>query len=112
MHKHTVSVIKFSVQLKSLGVTLDQGLTFDQHVRNVVKASNFNIRALRHIRPLLTREVANTVACSIVSTRLDYCNSLLYGISQKNIPSFRGFKTHWPGWLPTSAVGASIFIRY
>jgi len=79
------SNIKFSVQLKSLGVTLDQGLTFDQHVRNVVKASNFHIRALRHIRPLLTREVANTVACSIVSTRLDYCNSLLYGTSQKNI---------------------------
>src|ERR1043165_2742031 len=29
--------------------------------------------------------VANTVACSIVSTRLDYCNSLLYGTSHKNI---------------------------
>src|SRR2546425_1091844 len=88
------SNIKFSVQLKSLGVTLDQGLTFDQHVRNVVKASNFHIRALRHIRPLLTREVANTVACSIVSTRLDYCNSLLYGTSQRTFPSFTGFTTH------------------
>jgi hypothetical protein len=79
------SDITFSVQLKSLGVTLDQSLSFDQHVRNVVKASNFHIRALRHIRPLLNREVANTVACSIVSSRLDYCNSLLYGTTEKNI---------------------------
>lgn len=79
------SDIKFSVQLKSLGVTLDQNLSFDQHVKNVVKASNFHIRALRHIRPMLNREVANTVACSIVSSRLDYCNSLLYGTTAKNI---------------------------
>ncbi len=79
------SNIKFSVQLRSLGVTLDQELTFDQHVRNVVKVSNFHIHALRHNWPLLTCEIANTVACSIVSTRLDYCNSLLYGTSQKNI---------------------------
>jgi len=79
------SPIAYSVQLKSLGVTLDQNLSFDHHVGNIVKASNFNIRALRHIRPMLDRTVANTVACSIVSTRLDYCNSLLYGASAKNI---------------------------
>ena len=79
------SQIAYSVHLKSLGVTLDSDLSFDQHVGNIVKASNFNIRALRHIRPMLDRTVANTVACSIVSTRLDYCNSLLFGTSVKNI---------------------------
>ena len=79
------SQIAYFVQLKSLGVTLDTDLSFDRHVVNIVKASNFNIRALRHIRPMLNRSVANTVACSIVSTRLDYCNSLLFGTSVKNI---------------------------
>ena len=79
------SPIAYSVQLKSLGVTLDTKLSFDQHVGNIVKASNFNIRALRHIRPMLDRTVANTVACSIVSTRLDYCNSLLYRTSASNL---------------------------
>jgi hypothetical protein len=79
------STIAYSVSLKSLGVTLDQSLTFDQHVQNVVKASNFHIRALQHIRPMLDREVANTIACSIVNTRLDYCNSLLYRTKVGNI---------------------------
>ena len=79
------SDIVFSVQLKSLGVVIDQSLSFDLHVGNIVKASNFNIRALRHIRPMLDKTVANTIACSIVSTRLDYCNSLLYGMSVNNI---------------------------
>ena len=40
---------------------------------------------LRHIRPLLSHDVANTVACSIVSSHLDYCNALLYCTTQKNI---------------------------
>lgn len=51
------SSITFSVQLKSLGVKLDQSLSFDQHVGNIVKASNFNICALRHIRPMLDRSL-------------------------------------------------------
>ena len=79
------SDIAFSVQLKSLGVTLDRNLSFDQHINNIVKSSNYNIRALRQIRPMLDKTIANTVACSIVSTRLDYCNSLLYGTSVRNI---------------------------
>jgi len=79
------SDIAYSVQLKSLGVTLDQKLSFDQHISQIVKVSNFNICALRRIRPMLNRTVANTIACSIVHTRLDYCNSLLYGATEKNI---------------------------
>jgi hypothetical protein len=84
------SFIAYSLQLKSLGLTLDQELTFDQHVSNIVKSSNFNIRALRHIRPMLDWTVANTVACNIVSTLLDYCNSLLCGTSAKNIQKLQG----------------------
>ena len=79
------SDITFSVSLKSLGVTIDKTLSFDQHVQNIVKASNFHIRALRHIRPYMDKSVANTVACSIVNTRLDYCNAVLYGTNKTNI---------------------------
>ena len=43
------------------------------------------MRALQHIRPSLTRDVANTIACSVVAARMDYCNSLLTGISDKNL---------------------------
>ena len=34
---------------------------------------------------MLDKTVANTIACSIVSTRLDYCNSLVYRTSKGNI---------------------------
>jgi len=35
--------------------------------------------------PCFDRNTANTLACSVVATRIDYCNSLLYGISHKNL---------------------------
>ena len=64
---------------------MDKTLSFDKHVKNIVRASNFHIKALRHVRPLLDKSIANSVACSIVTTRLDYCNSLLYGTSKANL---------------------------
>ena len=71
--------LKPTAELKSLGVILDSRLTFDAHVSAVSKACNYHLWALRHIRHLLTLDLANTVACRIVGARLDYCNSLLYG---------------------------------
>ena len=78
------AAIKPSAVIRSLGVTLDRQLTFDQHVSNVSKACYGHIRALRHVRESLPNEVAKTVACSIVGSRLDYCNSLLAGMTQSN----------------------------
>src|SRR6478609_7419174 len=43
------------------------------------------MKAFRHIRTVLDRSMANTIACSIVTSRLDYCNSLLYGTLAANI---------------------------
>ncbi len=68
-----------------LGVKLDSNLTFNGFVTDVVRACNFHIRALRHIRPLLTDEVAATVATSIVQSRLDYCNAILYDTTARNV---------------------------
>ena len=60
-------------------------MTFDDHVAAVSKAGYFHIRALRHIRASLPDEVAKTVACSIVSSRLNYGNYLLVGMFETNL---------------------------
>ena len=70
--------------LKSLGVTLDSHLSFDSHVDNTCKAVHYHTRALHHIRDSLPDDAAGTVACAIVSSRLDYCNSLLAGMTATN----------------------------
>jgi hypothetical protein len=55
------------------------------HVREICKSSYSHIRALRHIRPSLPPDICKNVACSIVASRFDYCNSLLSGTSASNL---------------------------
>ena len=74
-----------SESVRTLGVTIDSTMSFDQHVDNICRASFCHIRALRRIKNLVTTADLKTVATAIVSTRLDYCNSLLYGTSTSNI---------------------------
>ena len=40
---------------------------------------------MRHIRSKLDRSTANSIACSFVASRLDYCNAILAGMSAHNI---------------------------
>ena len=71
--------LRIASEMKSLGVVLDSRLTFEKHVQAVCRACNYHLWSLRHIRHLLPMDVAQTLACSIVMSRMDYCNSLLYG---------------------------------
>jgi len=52
---------------------IDSRLTFDTHVKAVCKACNYHTWALRH------------AVCSIVGSRLDYCNSVLFGAPKSSI---------------------------
>jgi len=51
----------------------------------VCKACNYHIWALRHIRHLLTHDVANILACSIMGAIIDYYNSILHSASKSSI---------------------------
>jgi len=72
-------------QMKVLGVVLDQHLTFEKQVMVVARSCNYHAQVIRHIRHLLTTELTTTLACSLILTRLDYCNSLLHGASTSSI---------------------------
>ena len=65
--------------VRVLGVTLDRRLTFDYHASAVARSCNYHARAIRHIRHLLTLDLAQTLACSLILSRIDYCNSVLHG---------------------------------
>ena len=72
-------------EIKILGVHLDSTLSMNVQVKSLMKTSNFHIRALRHVRRGLTFESAEMIALGFITSRLDYCNSLLYGTSKANI---------------------------
>jgi len=65
--------------IKVLGVVLDRRLTFHKHVSAVARSCSYHAQAIRHVRHLLTTELAQTLACSMILSRIDYCNAVLHG---------------------------------
>jgi len=55
------------------------------HVSSVCKTAYYFIKALRHIWPVLTCNMARAVAASLIQTCLDFANSVLIGTSSSNI---------------------------
>jgi len=79
------SAIQFSDTVKILGVTLDSNLTLESHIKAISKSCFYHIRSFRQIRPSMDRSMAMAVASALVSARLDYVNSILFGCPQKHI---------------------------
>ena len=62
--------------VKNLGVWFDSDFSFSKHVQNVCKGCFIQLRDFRNIRQFLTHDESVSVSDAIVSSRLDYCNSL------------------------------------
>ena len=73
------STIGFVDNIKLLGVTLDKSLTFRKHIALTSQSCFYHIKALRHIRHTVDFNTASLIAHALVSSRLDYANSILYG---------------------------------
>ena len=71
--------------VRNLGVWFDAEFSFSEHVKRTCKARFLQMRDLRRIRQYLTPEVAVLAANALVSSRLDYCNSLFRGLSCFNL---------------------------
>ena len=74
-----------AVVVKNLAVWFDANFSFANHVRNICKTCFIQIRDLRRVRKHLTDEAAILAANALVSSRLDYCNSLFRSLSSLNM---------------------------
>ena len=58
---------------------------FKKHISKVCRSCYYDIRDLRRLRRCSTEAVTKTIATSLVSSKLDYCNSILYNIPNREI---------------------------
>jgi hypothetical protein len=77
-------------KVKNLGVIFDASLSMSNQISAVCSSSFYHIRDFRRIRRFLSKSVSVTLANALVSSKLDYCNSLLYGINKKQLRRLQG----------------------
>ena len=70
---------------RNFGVILNKNFSFCSHVLAVCSSCFYHIRDLRSIRGHLDLDSANLLATALASSRLDYCNSRLYGVTDTDL---------------------------
>ena len=68
-----------------LGVVFDSHFSFHKHVSNICKSCFYHIRDLRRIRCHIPLSTAKTIPNALISSRLDYRNSLLNNIAKQDL---------------------------
>ena len=67
-------------RVRNLGVMFDTVMNMRPQITNICKCANYYLRCIGSVRKYLTDDSAALLIHSFVSSRLDYCNSLLAGL--------------------------------
>ena len=73
----------------NIGVLFDESLNMVPQVTAMCKSAFYRLRKIRLIRKHLTFDAAQLLVQALVTSKLDYCNSLLYGLPKKVIKQLR-----------------------
>ena len=77
------SIISPPPTIRNLGVIMDPTYTMNSHVSHLVQVAFLKLRELSYFRRYLTDESTKTAVHAYITSRLDYCNSLLFGLPQE-----------------------------
>ena len=72
--------VKAVESARYIGAVLDSELCMTQHINSIVCSCYCHLRQIAHIRPHITQVATATLVNCLITSRLDFMNSLLYGI--------------------------------
>ncbi|RCU38734.1 hypothetical protein DVA76_17340, partial [Acinetobacter baumannii] len=78
-----------STTVRNLGVTFDQDMSFNAHIKQTSRTAFFHLRNIIKIRHILSQKDAEKLVHAFVTSRLDYCNSLLSGCPDKSLKTLQ-----------------------
>jgi hypothetical protein len=77
------NVITTCVSAKNLGVTLDAALNLKCHINQTCRRAYAELHKIGRIRRYLSDKTCASLVHAFVSSRVHYCNSLLFGLPKK-----------------------------
>ena len=74
------SVIAPQSSVRNLGVWLDSNLSMGDHITKTSSAAFYYLYNISRIRKYFSKECTETLIHAFISSHLNYCNNLLYGL--------------------------------
>ena len=81
--------IRFSSSVKYLGVYFDPQLTLRSHINHVSSRCYLLLRNIGRIRSILSQSQIEVLVHAVISSKIDYCNSIYYGINKDAISALQ-----------------------
>jgi hypothetical protein len=81
--------IRFSTEVKNVGVWLDRNLRMDKHINQSTSHCYKILKDIGRISKCLERGHLERLVHAVISSRLDYCNSLFMNINKEDLYKFQ-----------------------
>ncbi|KAK9528429.1 hypothetical protein VZT92_012591 [Zoarces viviparus] len=77
------STLSPSPHICNLGLMFDSNLSFEHHFKQITRTAFFHLKNIARLCPSLSSSAAETLILAFITSRIDYCNSILHGTSSK-----------------------------
>ena len=77
--------IQSAANVRNLGVISDSNMSLNNQISNISRSVRYQLRNLSFIRKCLTKDATEKLIHALISSRLDFCNSLLSGLPFQQI---------------------------
>ena len=78
-------LVPINKEVCNLGAMFDKHLTMSCHINKICRSPSLALRNIGRVRKYLNQQSTERLVHAFITSRLDYCNSLLYGIPAKKI---------------------------
>ena len=79
---HTINV---SQTCRNLGVLFDSNMTMSHHISSICRSVRYQLRNIGFIRKYLTKSATEKLVHSLISSRLDFGNAVLFNLPQTQL---------------------------
>jgi len=74
------SIVRKTKTTRNIGIIIDENLSFDEHIASTCKTCFYPIHNIWKIRRHISQKTCETLVHALISSKLDFCNSLLFGL--------------------------------
>ena len=79
------NTVPFKSSVRYLGVTIDQTLSMQEQIGSICRSCFLQLRRIASIRSYLSATTCARLVTALITSRLDYCNSVLAGLPAEQI---------------------------